>query len=137
MSRYLYAYLATAVAFCVIDFVWLGLVAPSFYRAQIGPLLLDKPNLVPALIFYVLYVIGLVIFCVIPGVEAASWVKAGVLGALFGLFAYATYDLSNLATLKNWTWQISIVDMLWGSAASAIASTCGYIGTQFLTRVLP
>ncbi|MBC7513183.1 MAG: DUF2177 family protein [Herminiimonas sp.] len=137
MSRYLYAYLATAVAFCALDFAWLGLVAPSFYKAQIGPLLLDKPNLVPALVFYVLYVAGLVIFCVMPGVEAASWTKAAILGGLFGLFAYATYDLSNLATLKDWTVQISIVDMVWGSAASAIASTCGYVGTLFLTRVLP
>lgn len=136
MSRYLYAYLATAVAFCVLDFAWLGMIAPAFYKAQIGQLLLAKPNLIPALIFYVLYVAGLVLFCVLPGVDAGSWAKAGVLGALFGLFAYATYDLSNLATLKGWSTQISIVDMCWGSAASAVASTCGYAGTQFLERVM-
>ena len=137
MSRILFAYLATAIAFCALDFAWLGLVAPSFYKAQIGSLLLAKPNLVPALIFYVLYVAGLVIFCVLPGIETASWLKAGALGALFGLIAYATYDLSNLATLKDWTTQLSLVDMCWGSVASALASTCGYFGVQFLARVLP
>ncbi len=136
MSRYLFAYVATALAFCALDFAWLGLVAPAFYKAQLGPLLLAKPNLAPALIFYVLYVAGLVIFCVMPGVEAASWLKAGALGALFGLVAYATYDLSNLATLRDWTTRLSIVDMCWGSAASAVAATFGYFGTQFMGRAL-
>lgn len=136
MSRYLVAYLATAIAFCALDFAWLGLVAPGFYKAQIGPLLLARPHLVPALIFYVLYVAGLVIFCVLPGVDAGSWIKAAVLGALFGLVAYATYDLSNLATLKDWTTQLSIVDMVWGTIASATASTFGYFGTQYLSRII-
>lgn len=135
MRPYLFAYIATAVAFCALDFTWLGLVAPTFYKSQIGTLLLAEPKLTPALVFYVLYVAGLVIFCVMPGIEAGSWMKAGILGGLFGLFAYATYDLSNLATLKNWTVQLSIVDMVWGSVASVAASTCGYLGAQFMARV--
>ena len=136
MSRYLYAYLATAVAFCALDFAWLGLVAPSFYKTQIGPLLLEKPNLAPALLFYVVYVVGLVVFGVMPAVTAGSWIKAATLGALLGFVAYATYDLSNYATLRSWTLSITVVDMLWGSAASAIASSCGYFGTLFLSRTL-
>lgn len=135
MLKYVLAYLATAVAFCALDFAWLTVVAPKFYQAQIGPLLLEKPNLPPAMAFYLLYVAGLVVFCVLPALNASQWARSLLLGALFGFVAYATYDLSNLATLKGWTTQISLVDMCWGALASALASTAGYYGANFADRL--
>ena len=134
MLKYVLAYGATAIAFCALDFAWLTVVTPKFYQAQVGALLLEKPNLLPALAFYVLYVAGLVIFCVSPALETATWTRALVMGALFGLVAYATYDLSNLATLKGWTASLSVVDMCWGAVASAGASTCGYFGALLADR---
>lgn len=134
MLKYVLAYGATAIAFCALDFAWLTMVAPKFYQAQIGSLLLEKPNLLPALAFYILYVGGLVIFCVNPGLSTGQWVRSLVLGGLLGLVAYATYDLSNLATLKGWTTSLSLMDMAWGTAVSAIASTCGYFGARLADR---
>jgi uncharacterized membrane protein len=135
VNRYLIAYVATAVAFCALDFAWLSIVAPKFYQAQVGPLLLDKPSLAPAVVFYLVYVLGLVVFCVMPGVSSLSWTKAALFGAFLGVVAYGTYDLSNLATLKGWTMPLTLVDMAWGGAASALASTCGYFGTMFLGKI--
>ncbi len=134
MLKYVLAYGATALAFCALDFAWLTVVAPKFYQAQIGALLLERPNLLPALAFYVLYVAGLVIFCVAPALESGAWTRAMVLGALLGLVAYTTYDLSNLATLKGWSTSLSLVDMCWGAVASAGASTCGYFGALLADR---
>lgn len=136
MLKYVLAYGATAIAFCALDFAWLTVVAPKFYQNQVGMLLLEKPNLLPALAFYLLYVAGLVVFCVLPGLEAQSWTRSMVLGALLGLVAYATYDLSNLATLKGWTASLTLVDMAWGTVASALASTCGYFGVTLFARLI-
>ena len=132
VKRVLLAYATTALAFCALDFTWLGLVAPRFYDSQIGALLLPQPNLIPALIFYLLYVVGLVVFCVLPGIAKGEWHHAAIPGALLGLVAYGTYDLSNLATLQHWTMPLTIVDMTWGTVASAIASTCGWFFTRSL-----
>ena len=135
MNKYLLAYVTTALAFCALDFIWLTVVAPAFYQSQIGTLLLEKPNLLPALAFYVLYVAGLAVFCVAPALDSQSWLKAATLGGLLGIVAYATYDLSNLATLRGWTWSITLIDIAWGATASALASVCGYLGTTFLARM--
>jgi uncharacterized membrane protein len=134
MLKYFLAYVATGIAFCALDFAWLTLVAPKFYQAQIGQLLLDKPNFLPALVFYVLYTGGLVVFCVSPAINADEWTHALVMGALFGLVAYATYDLSNLATLKGWSTSLTLVDIAWGASASSAASIFGYFGTLFANR---
>ncbi|MEC5218165.1 putative membrane protein [Actimicrobium sp. GrIS 1.19] len=134
MLKYVLAYAATAIAFCALDFAWLTLVAPKFYQAQIGALLLEKPNLLPALLFYALYVAGLVVFCVSPGMQAGQWTRALLLGGLLGLVAYATYDLSNLATLKGWTGTLSLVDISWGVIVSAAASAIGYGGALMADR---
>jgi uncharacterized membrane protein len=136
MNRNLVAYGATALVFCALDFVWIGIVANTFYKSQIGSLLLAQPKLWPAVLFYILYVGGLVIFCVLPALDAAAWTKAAVLGGLLGLLAYATYDLSNFATLKNWTLPVTLVDIAWGCAASAMASTCGYFGAELANRTV-
>jgi uncharacterized membrane protein len=134
MKKYLIAYAGTAFGFCLLDFFWLTLVAPSFYQGQIGPLLLAEPDLAVALAFYVLFVAALVTFCVLPAVAGASWVRAMLLGGFFGLVAYATYDLTNLATLKGWTVQVALADMAWGSALSAFSSVCGYFCSVFFFR---
>ncbi len=126
MRPKLAAWLASLVAFCVCDFVWLGWVARDFYGSYLGTLLRPEPNWVAALLFYPLYVYGLLVFCVLPAREAGSSRRALGRGALFGLVAYATYDLSNLATLAGWPVAVTIVDVAWGASVSAIAALAGY-----------
>jgi uncharacterized membrane protein len=129
MTKYLIAYVGTLFAFLAIDMVWLGLIAKDYYRAGIGHLMLESPNLSAAAAFYLLYVVGIVIFAVTPAMTAGTWTKAALFGALFGFFAYATYDMTNLATLKSWPLSISIVDMMWGTCLTAAAATLGYLAT--------
>lgn len=126
MTKYLATYAATLIAFLAIDFVWLGIVATKFYRQQLGPMMLDKPLLGVAFLFYALYAVGIVVFAITPGLREGSWRTAALLGALLGLVAYGTYDLTNLATLKGWPTPISLVDMAWGMALTAAAATAGY-----------
>ena len=125
MSKPLIAYAATAALLLVLDALWLGLVAKPVYTAAIGHLMAEKPNLPVALLFYLLYPVGLVIFAVLPHAGDAGWRGAALAGALFGFFAYATYDLTNLATLKDWPVGVSLLDMAWGTALSAVAATAG------------
>ena len=130
MTRIVVAYLATLAAFCVLDFVWLGFLARNFYQAQVGSLLLAPPNWTVAVLFYALYIVGVVVFAVLPALDAGSWLSALVLGGLFGFFCYATYDLTNLATLKGWTVPMAVVDILWGVVITAAAATAGYALTR-------
>jgi uncharacterized membrane protein len=132
MTRIFVAYIATLAAFCVLDFIWIGFVARGFYQAQVGTLLLAPPRWGVAALFYALYVVGVVVFAVLPALEAGSWPRALVLGALFGFFCYATYDLTNLATLKGWTWPMAAVDILWGMVITAACATAGYLATRAL-----
>ena len=125
MNRILLAYGATLVAFVCIDMVWLLVLARGYYRAQMGDLIAEKPVLPAALLFYVLFAIGLVIFGVIPGLRENSWKTALLYGALFGFFSYATYDLTNLAVVRNWPLALSVVDLAWGTV---LAGTCAVIG---------
>jgi uncharacterized membrane protein len=134
MTRALIAYGASLAALCVLDFAWLGFIARNFYQAQIGALLLAKPNWIAALAFYAVYAIGIVWFSVLPALDAAAWTKALAGGALFGLFAYATYDLSNLATLKGWSASVTFIDIAWGMFATAIASTAGWFAATAAER---
>lgn len=112
--------------FIAIDAVWLGLVAKNFYRDQIGFLMKSEINWAAAAAFYLLFVVGLVIFVITPAIEKNSWVHALIFGALFGLITYATYDLSNLATLKDWPLLVTIVDLVWGATLAASVSTVTY-----------
>jgi len=114
-------YFLTLVIFLGIDAFWLGLVAPKFYRSQIGHLMADKAILSAALIFYLLYMVGLVFFVVAPGMSM-SMREVILRGALFGLVAYATYDLTNLATLRDWPVFVTVVDLLWGTFLTAATS---------------
>ena len=112
-------YLIAAILFSLIDFVWLGFVAKRLYQKYIGELLAAKPNMIAAVAFYVLFLIGLVIFVIHPAATHHTALWATGYGALFGFFTYITYDLTNLATLKNWPLALSLLDIAWGSALSA------------------
>ena len=112
--------------FFAIDMVWLGLVAKNFYRDQIGVLMKDDINWTAAIVFYLLFIAGLVIFVIGPAIEKNSWVHALLFGALFGFISYATYDLTNLATLKDWPLLVTIVDLAWGAVLAASVSTVTY-----------
>jgi uncharacterized membrane protein len=112
--------------FFAMDMLWLGVVAKKFYARHIGLLMKSDINWTAAILFYLLFLVGLVIFVISPAVEKGSWMRALIFGALFGLITYATYDLTNLATLKNWPLALTVVDLLWGTvlAASVSAATC-------------
>jgi uncharacterized membrane protein len=131
MTRMLVAYAATLVVFCCCDFVWLGWIAKDYYQSQLGGMLLAQPNWGAAVAFYALYAAGVVLFCIAPALEAAALVKAALLGALLGALAYATYDLSNLATLKGWPVALALVDIAWGAFVTALAATAGYQITRW------
>lgn len=103
----------------VLDALWLSVIANKFYKSQIGLLLLDKPNMFAAVLFYIIYVVGIVLFVLNPALEKHSWQHAISHGALFGFVAYATYDLTNLATLKQWPVKLVVVDLLWGALLTA------------------
>jgi len=116
-------FITAFITFTIIDFVWLGFIAKSFYNERIGFLMKSDVNWVAAIIFYVLFVIGLIVFVINPALEAESWTKALTFGAFFGLVTYATYDLTNLALTKEWPLSVTIVDMIWGAALAASVST--------------
>ena len=110
-----------------LDLLWIGGVARDFYKARIGDML--ELHMVPAVVFYLIYVVGLIVF--VNGGENATWQSTLCYGALFGFFAYATYDLTNLATLRNWSLSLVIVDIVWGTIVSAVASTGGILVAQY------
>lgn len=124
---FLHLYLIALPVFFAIDMVWLGLVAKSFYAKHIGFLMKSDVNWTAALLFYLLFIGGIVIFVVSPAIEKHSWMTALLLGALFGLITYATYDLTNLATIKNWPLIVTVVDMVWGMMLSASVATVTYL----------
>ncbi|MCB9783970.1 MAG: DUF2177 family protein [Candidatus Omnitrophica bacterium] len=130
---YLKLYLATLLAFVVIDGLWLGLVAKNFYQKHLGEMLRDNPNWIAAILFYLLFIGGLVIFAILPGLQAESAKKALLLGALFGLMTYATYDLTNLATLKGWPLKVTVVDLIWGTILAGSVSLCGFAAGRWLS----
>lgn len=130
--KYVYIYLITFVVFFVIDLIWLTLISKNFYSTQIGHLMASKPNLVPALIFYLMFVGGIIVLALIPGLEAKSLAKTAYLAAIFGLLSYATYDLTNLATLKDWPLIVTVVDMIWGTF---LATTTGVISYLIIQRI--
>lgn len=123
---YVLAYLGTVVAFLGLDFLWLGTVATGFYRSRIGGLLLDQPNFIVAGAFYLFYVAGIVYFAVQPALVSGSWTTAAISGAILGFIAYGTYDMTNLATLKNWSPTVSAVDIAWGTALTSFSAIAGY-----------
>lgn len=124
MLRYVGVYLVVFITMLVLDMVWLRGIATAWYQQGLGHLMAPRPDLFAAGIFYLMYPLGLVIFAVLPN-EDSSLLKATAMGALFGLFAYATYDLSNLATLRDWPLNVSLMDMAWGALASGMSVAAG------------
>jgi len=132
MLVFIKLYIIAFVFFFAIDLLWLGIVAKDIYQRYIGHLLKPDVNWVAAILFYLLFIGGLVFFVLMPAVETGSWIKALYLGALFGFITYATYDLTNLATLKDWPIQITIIDLIWGTFLGASVSTLSYLTYQWI-----
>lgn len=130
MIEHVVAYAATAMAFFALDFLWLSRLAKSFYAGRLGSLLLEKPRLSAAIAFYAIYVLGIVIFAVAPALNLDSPQHALVMGALFGFFAYATYDMTNFATLKGWPLSVVIVDIGWGIVLTGLSAFLGFHGAH-------
>ncbi|MFT4544160.1 MAG: putative membrane protein [Bacteroidia bacterium] len=126
------SYFLTTLVFFAIDLTWIGLVAKKFYWSNIGGLLKDDINWVAALVFYLLYIAGIFIFAILPAVETDSVKSAVIYGALFGFFCYATYDLTNLATLKGFPLKVVVVDMIWGTILTGLVSTAGFFITRWV-----
>ncbi|MEO8756265.1 MAG: DUF2177 family protein [Devosia sp.] len=123
--RFVVAYIVTAIVFLGLDFLWLTQVALGMYRRELGTLLLDNPNLLVAGLFYLLFVLGIVLLAINPALNGGGWVTALWMGAVLGLVAYGTYDITNLSTLKNWSLTITLVDLAWGTALTAVSAAVG------------
>ena len=130
--KYLLLYLALVPIFFVIDFIWLGYVAKDFYFKALDHLIAKPINKEAAVVFYLIYIVGIIIFAVIPGYQAGHWQVALMWGVLFGFFTYATYDLTNLATLRDWPIQVVVVDILWGMVLCGSVATAGYFVAEYL-----
>jgi uncharacterized membrane protein len=132
MAFYIKLYLITLLAFFAIDMVWLGLVARTFYGQQLDFLLSPTTNWAAAIIFYLLFILGILVFVVLPGLEDDSRKTTILRAALFGLVTYATYDLTNLATVKDWPLLVTIVDLAWGTVLSIAVSCIGFLAGKRL-----
>ena len=117
MNRYVVLYLVTLFVIVPIDFLFLGVVAKDFFSSQVGSML-GEIKLVPAILFYLLYVVGVAIF--VSGGAGATWQSTLLYGALFGLFCYATFELTSMSLLKNWSWAVVVVDIAWGTFVTAV-----------------
>ncbi|MCP3408858.1 DUF2177 family protein [Bradyrhizobium sp. CCGB01] len=131
---YVTGYITALMAFGAIDVVWLRFMGPALYRPTLGDILLTDLRVAPALAFYVIYPVGLLVFAVLPGLKSGS--AANVIGsaALFGAIAYATYDLTNFATLRNWTLQLTVLDIVYGAAASAFAAFVSFLAVRAVSN---
>lgn len=131
-SYYLKLYLLTIPVFFAVDLIWLGVVAKNFYQNNLAHLLGPTVNWPAALAFYFIYIAGIILFAVKPGLDAGSLAKAALWGALFGFFTYATYDLTNLATLRDWPLQVVLVDIAWGTLLCTLVASGSYLIGRWL-----
>jgi uncharacterized membrane protein len=127
ISRIILTYIVSVPIFFIVDMIWLGVIAKGFYRKSLEPLITPDINWIAAIIFYLLFLVGVLIFALLPGIERRSLIYTIAMAALFGFIAYATYDLTNLATLRNWPLMLSIVDMIWGAFLSASTASITYL----------
>lgn len=130
MKTFLVAYVVAGIVFLAIDAVWLSTTANTLYRPLLGDKLAEQFQLAPAALFYLLYVAGVVVLAVQPALEIGDWRRAALFGAMLGLVAYGTYDLTNQAVLKDWPVMITIADMIWGTVLTTIAATASYFVTS-------
>jgi uncharacterized membrane protein len=129
VNRYAVLYLVTLLVLVPIDFLFLGIIAKGFFTSQVGHLL-GEIKLLPAILFYLLYVAGIVIF--VSGAGGATWQSTLLYGALFGLFCYATFELTSMSMLRDWSWAVVVVDIVWGSFVTAVASTAGWLAANWV-----
>jgi uncharacterized membrane protein len=130
VNRYVVLYLATLVVLIPVDFLFLGIVAKGFFTAQVGDML-GEIRLAPAILFYLLYVAGILVF--VSGRAGAVWPSTLLYGALFGFFCYATFELTSLSLLKHWTWPVVLLDVTWGTFVTALSSTAGLLIANWIT----
>jgi len=128
--KFLVAYLVTAIVFLVIDYLWLGVLMKDYFQSQLNHLMADDVNLAIAALFYLFYAAGIVWLCINPALESSDWSKALINGAILGFLAYGTYDITNMATLKDWPVNMSIIDVTWGTGLTALSSVSGYFAVN-------
>lgn len=133
MMKYVGVYLAVFLTMFIVDMIWLRVIAVSWYAQGMGSLLTESPNLWAAAAFYLMFPLGLLIFAVLPG-ETSVVLKVAGMGALFGFFAYATYDLTNLAVIKNWPVGLTFLDMAWGTLVSGVSASVGKVTLDYVNR---
>jgi uncharacterized membrane protein len=131
MMRYAVAYAITLVVFLGIDAVWLTTMSQRLYRPLLGEVMAQNVNLVPAVLFYLVYVAGIMVFATTPAFSSGRWSSAALYGALYGFFAYSTYDLTNHATIRGWPAVITVSDIVWGTLLTAIAASLGFLLTRY------
>ncbi len=134
MKTYIVAYVATGVVFLVLDALWLSKMGPAFYKPIMGDAALEGFRVAPAIVFYFLYLVGIMVFAISPALADGRWTTALLHGALLGFFCYATYDLTNQATLKNWSTALSMVDIAWGTFATAASAAVGFLVANSFAR---
>lgn len=132
MPPALVGYAGAAITMLVLDAIWLTTMVPRIYQPQLGSLLAERPNLAVAAVFYLLYLVGVVVFAILPALEARSWFTALGFGALLGLVAYGTYDFTNLSTLRNWPLALSLIDVAWGMVLTSVTALGGYWAARWL-----
>ncbi len=130
---WLIAYGVCALVMGGLDFLWLSNTSGPLYHRAVGAVMADSPNMTAAVAFYLIYILGILVFAVRPALASGDWRTAAIFGALFGFFAYATYDLTNLATLKVWSLRISLIDMAWGTALTATTASIAAFAALRLT----
>ncbi len=133
-SKIILGYLLTTVVFFAIDILWLGLIAKGLYNKILGHLLADQVNWTAAIVFYLIFIVGIFVFAIMPAVDKESFKHALIYGALFGFFTYATYDLTNLATMKGWPLKIVFIDIVWGIVLTASVSISGFYIMRWLAK---
>jgi uncharacterized membrane protein len=133
MNKFLIITFGVALSMLLMDIIWLSVMSKKLYRPYLGDMIAEKFRLLPAVIFYLIYVLGLVYFVSLPAVEQMSLFDSIINGGLFGAIAYSTYDLTNYATLRKWSLMVTLVDIGWGIALSSIASSCGYLSWVLLS----
>jgi uncharacterized membrane protein len=137
MKQFLAAYAGTAIVMVALDMLWLGFIARPLYQEGIGHLMAGQPRIGIAVLFYLVYALGVVIFAVAPQHQGSSWAATLTSAALFGFFAYATYDLTNLATLRDWPLGLALIDIAWGTAVSTAAAAGGKVALDAAARIWP
>lgn len=131
---YVFAYVTAALVMGGLDYLWLSNTSGPIYHRALGAVMAENPNMIAAVAFYLIYIVGIMIFAVRPALASGDWRTAAVFGALFGFFAYATYDLTNLATLKVWSLKVSLIDMAWGTLLTGLTASMAALAAIKLAR---